>query len=69
MMTCPQCGTAVPAGATSCTRCGSPVTDPVAKTLAIATEDVAERDALLAQLRHELADGPDAVRRVRLVEA
>jgi len=56
MMTCPQCGTAVPAGATSCTRCGSPVTDPVAKTLAIATEDVAERDALLAQLRHELAD-------------
>jgi predicted Ser/Thr protein kinase len=33
------------------------VTDPVAKTLAIATEDVvAERDALLAQLRHELAD-------------
>jgi serine/threonine-protein kinase len=28
----------------------------VAKTLAIATEDVAERDALLAQLRHELGD-------------
>ncbi|HVO36440.1 MAG TPA: serine/threonine-protein kinase [Gemmatimonadales bacterium] len=32
------------------------MTDPVAKTLAIATDDVAERDALLAQLRHELAD-------------
>jgi serine/threonine protein kinase len=32
------------------------VTDPVAKTLAIATDDVAARDALLAQLRHELAN-------------
>jgi len=55
MMTCPQCGTAVPAAASACPRCGSPVTDPVAKTLAIATDDVAERDALLAQLKHELA--------------
>jgi len=56
MMACPQCGTAVPAGAAACARCGSLVTDPVAKTLAIATDDVAERDALLAQLRHELAE-------------
>ncbi len=54
MIPCPQCGTAVPGGAAACPRCGAQVTDPVAKTLAISTEDVAERDALLAQLRHEL---------------
>jgi len=54
--TCPQCGTAVPSGASACPQCGVLVTDPVAKTLAIATEDVAERDALLARLRHELAE-------------
>jgi serine/threonine protein kinase len=54
--TCPRCGTPVPSGASACAQCGVQVTDPVAKTLAIATEDVAERDALLARLRHELAE-------------
>ncbi len=56
MITCVQCGTSVPAGANACPRCGAHVTDPVAKTVAIATEETAERDALLAQLKHELAE-------------
>ncbi len=56
MITCPQCGTAAPTGAQTCAVCGAEVTDPGAKTLAIATEEVAERDALLARLRDELAN-------------
>ena len=64
MILCAQCGTPAPAGASVCPQCGAPVTDPVAKTLAIATDDVAERDALLAQLRHELADEYDVERQL-----
>lgn len=52
---CPQCGSPVAAGATSCAVCGAALSDPGAKTIAIAPEEVSERDALLAQLRHELA--------------
>ena len=52
---CPQCGTPVAADAATCGICGAALSDPAAKTIAIAPEEVSERDALLAQLRHELA--------------
>ena len=52
---CPQCGTPVAADAATCGACGAALSDPAAKTIAIAPEEVSERDALLAQLRHELA--------------
>ncbi len=55
MMHCPSCGVGVSAGARACPTCGSEVTDPGARTLTIATEELQERDELLAQLTRELA--------------
>lgn len=55
MTLCPSCGADVPIGARLCASCGAEVTDPGAQTVAIATADSQEHDALLAQLKHELA--------------
>lgn len=56
MTRCPSCGVDVPVGSRVCASCGVEVTDPGAQTLAIATAESQEHDALLAQLRHELAN-------------